>query len=66
MLEEHPAEAVNCSRTNMSDKQRQPTNISNTAMAQMGSSSKGPSSTPNEYKVNSNKGKNACFSYQYE
>jgi len=55
MLEEHPAEAVNCSRTNMSDKQRQPTNISNTAMAQMGSSSKGPSCTPNEFKVNNNK-----------
>ena len=55
MLEDHPAEAVNCSRSNMSDKQRQPTTITNTTMAQMGSSSRGPSCTPSELK-NNNKG----------
>ena len=55
MLEDPPGEAVNCSRSKMSDKQRQPTTITNTAMAQMGSSSRGPSCTPSELK-NNNKG----------
>lgn len=54
MLEEHHGVAVHCSQTNMSDKQRQPTNTT-TNMAQMGSSMRGSSSTPNETKVNNNK-----------
>jgi len=60
MLEDHPAEAVNCSRSNMSDKQRQPTTITNTTMAQMGSSSRGPSCTPSELKNNNKDASNGA------
>ena len=55
MQEEHLGLAANCSRTNMSDKQRQPINM-NTNMAQMGSFNKSLSTNPNEVKPNS-KGK---------
>lgn len=52
MLEEHQGLAVNCSHTNMSDKQRQPIINPTTTMAQMGPSNRGSSSTPNDNKIN--------------
>ena len=55
MQEEHLGLAANCTRTNMSDKQRQPINM-NTNMAQMGSFNKSLSTKPNEVNPNS-KGK---------
>ena len=56
MQDEHFV-AVNCSSTNMSDKQqRPPSNISNSNMAQMGPPNRAPSCTPNENKVNNTKG----------
>ena len=55
MQEEHLGLAANCSRTNMSDKQRQPINM-NTNMAQMGSFNKSLSAKPNELNPSS-KGK---------
>ena len=55
MQEEHLGLAANCSRTNMSDKQRQPINM-NTNMAQMGSFNKSLSTKPNDVNPNS-KGK---------
>ena len=52
MQEEHLGLAANCSRTNMSDKQRQPINM-NTNMAQMGSFNKSLSAKPNEVNTSS-------------
>ena len=60
MQEEHLGLAANCSRTNMSDKQRQPINM-NTNMAQMGSFNKSLSTKPNEVNPNS-KGKVYIYS----
>ena len=63
MQEEHLGLAANCTRTNMSDKQRQPINM-NTNMAQMGSFNKSLSTKPNEINPNS-KGKITIYIAAY-